>query len=232
MRLEFVIDKEYDIRTALFLKLVAWNRFDNVPVTRGQINGQYSKSMGALRLTRKLYQDSWDEIGPAFSEYVERTTGYKWLYRKYQCVVSVITPGAPVNSVVTLGKAPNWDRDNKIVRIWQENPYWMRRITAHELIETHYFEIYRRHFSDAGLTEGQVWALGEIAAWAMTSLTREAGRFWPWRSEYYTNHNYPHVVDLQLRLKSAFLKRRSFDGYVRKGIELVRKYPGMNPNGT
>ncbi|MCL4379795.1 hypothetical protein M1589_04615 [Candidatus Marsarchaeota archaeon] len=221
MRLEFVIDKGYDTKIALQLKQSGWNRLANVKVDHKSIAKKYANTLKVLKLTRKLYQSSWDEINDKFSGYVEKTTGYDWFYPKYFCVVSVITPGAS-----------NWGYRPRIVRNWMENPYWMRRITAHELILSHYFEIYRRHYSDEGLTNGQVWALAEIAAWALTSLTREVKEFWPWNTEYYTNHNYPHIVKLQLQLKAIFLKRKDFDGYIRKGIALVKKYPKMGPNGT
>lgn len=220
MKLEFVIDRKYDTKMALRLKQSGYNRLANVDIDSQYIAEKYSTTLKVLKLTRELYQKSWDEIDDKFSRYVEKTTGYDWFYPKYFCVVSVITPGAS-----------NWGTGPKIVRNWMENPYWMRRITAHELILAHYFEIYRRYYSNEGLADGQVWALAEIAAWALTSLTKEVKEFWPWNTEYYTNHNYPHVVGLQLQLKSIFLKRKDFDGYIKKGMVLAKKYPGMGPNG-
>ncbi len=107
----------------------------------------------------------------------------------------------------------------------------MRRITAHELILSHYFEIYRHKYSETNLKDGQVWALAEIAAFALTSLPSKVKKFWPWWTDYYTNHNYPHIVAIQNELKDAFLKRKSFEEYMLKGFELVKNYPGMNPDG-
>jgi lipid A disaccharide synthetase len=66
------------------------------------------------------------------------------------------------------------------------------------------------------LTDGQVWALAEIAAFALTSLTDQVKEFWPWNTEYYTNHNYPHIVELQNELRQPFVKRRDFDEYIKK----------------
>jgi len=106
----------------------------------------------------------------------------------------------------------------------------MRRTTAHELILSHYFEIYKRHYKAEGLKDGQVWALAEIASFALTSLTDDVKKFWPWDTEHYTNHNYPHIVDMQNNLKQPFLKRENFDDYIKKGISLVKKYPKMNPS--
>lgn len=209
MRLKFVLDKKYD--TSIFP--LGKNE-------RAYLDTQYKSSLKYLKFTQKLYQDSWNEIGDQFSSYIKKETGYPWFYKKYECVISVIHRGIS-----------NWGTAPKIVRGWQENPYSMRRITAHELILSHYFEIYKKYYSKENLTDGQVWALAEIAAFALTSLTPEAKRFWPWNTEYYNDHNYPHIVKLQNQLKSVFLKRKNFDEYIAKGIALVRKYPRMSPKG-
>jgi hypothetical protein len=49
-----------------------------------------------------------------------------------------------------------------------------KRVVAHETILSHYFEIYRRYYTNENLKDGQVWALAEISAFALTSLTNEA----------------------------------------------------------
>ncbi|NQV11786.1 hypothetical protein HQ524_00330 [Candidatus Uhrbacteria bacterium] len=86
----------------------------------------------------------------------------------------------------------------------------------------HYFVIVRTSFADAGLSDKQIWALAETAAFALTSLTPEAKNFWPWDKQgYYTNHNYPEIVELQKKLERPFVERKSFDEYVRAGIEVV-----------
>jgi hypothetical protein len=183
MKVKFIIDEDYD---KCFVK-------DKGVLS--YIDVQYKSSMKYLELTRELYQKSWDEIND-FSDYIGETTGYKWFYDSYECVVSVIHKGIS-----------NWGNAPKIVRGWQENPYYMRRTTAHELAISHYFEIHKRHYKNSGLTNGQIWALAEIAAFALTSLTLVVKKFWPWNTEYYTNHNYPHIVDLQNELKTIFLSR-------------------------
>jgi len=206
VRLRFIIDEDYDkslVKDRRILK---------------SVDRQYKTSLRFLKFTQKLYQSSWDEINDDFSEYVEKLTGYDWFYPRYDCVVSVVHRGIS-----------NWGHAPKIVRHWKENPYYMRRITAHELILSHYFEIYRRYYSNEGLTDGQVWALAEIVAWALTSLTTQVTRFWPWDTTHYTDHNYPQVVKLQKRLGIAFLKRKDFDEYIRAGIRLVKAYPNMSP---
>lgn len=205
MKLKFIIDKEQDKRIS---KIMGFST--------NYLEKQYKISFKFLKLTQKIYQKSWDEINDEFSKYVERITGYKWFYPEYKCIISVATAGMS-----------NWGGSNVIVRHWKENPYFMRRITAHELILSHYFHIYKKYYSHEKLTDGQVWALAEIASWALTSLTPDVKKWWPWNTEYYTNHNYPHIVQIQLKLKNKFLKRKNFDEYIKEGIKLIKKYPNI-----
>jgi hypothetical protein len=207
MKLKFIIDKNYEKQFVEDKK--GWQYIDE----------QHKTSLKFIELTKYLYQKSWDEINDEFSDYIEKTTGYKWFYDIYECVVSVVHSGIS-----------NWGSAPKIIRGWKENPYSMRRITAHELILSHYFEIHKRHYKDSKLTDGQIWALAEIAAFALTSLTPTVKNFWPWNTEYYTNHNYPHIVNLQNELKTIFLSMKNFDEYIDKGISLVKKYPNMSPD--
>jgi hypothetical protein len=202
MKLTFIIDKKYDKKYVNLSQPHVKKNFDAI----------YRKSKPYLEQTGKAYQKSWNEIGEDFSKYVEKQTGYAWFYDNYFCVVSVANQGVS-----------NWGNEPIIVRGWKENAYSQRRITAHELILSHYFEIYRRHYADEGLKDEQVWALAEIAAFAITGLTTKAQTFWPWDfSGYYYTHNYPELVALQKKLKQPFLKRKSFDEYIQKGIRLIK----------
>ena len=219
MKLEFVIDKDYDIKMVLQFKEAGYPRYKEI--TSASLEEQYRKELPDMKRKQKEYQVSWDEIGEKFSNYIERITGYGWFYSRYECVLSVAIRGAS-----------NWGHAPKIVRSYDRDSYEMRRITAHELILSHYFEIYRRHYSGENLKDGQVWSLDEIAAFALTSLTSEVKTFWQ-NTEYYTNHNYPHIVKLQNDLKPIFLesiRRRAFDYYIKQGIELVKAYPNMGPS--
>lgn len=209
MKLKYIIDKEYDFKYLDSAPLYIRDHFDDI----------YNNGLKYLEQARKSYQKSWDDIGRDFSDYIEKETGYHWFYPIYYCVVSITVQGVS-----------NWGHESKIMRGWQENPYSQRRITAHELILSHYFEIYRRHYSQNNLSDGQIWALAEIAAFALTSLTNEANKYWPWDfSGYYTDHNYPQIVELQQKMEQKFLKKNDFDQYIRAGIELVKKYPNIKP---
>ncbi len=202
MKLHFIIDKKYDLRFAQNVR------------SKQEIEKQYELCKSALLYSVHEYQKTWDEINDAFSKSIEQVTGYKWAHKKYYCVVS------PAHQGIS-----NWDGSDRIIRWWKENPYAMRRITAHELILHHYFYIVKTYFVDAKLTDKQIWALAEIASFALTSLTPQIKKFWPWDTDgYYTNHNYQSIVPLQMKLKKPFLERESFDKYIQTGIELVKKY--------
>lgn len=209
MKLKFIIDKKRDLELS---------RVMGIP--KNYVKEQYKTTLRFLELSQKLYQNSWDEINNEFSKYIEKETGYKWFYPHYKCVLSVGIAGFS-----------SWGKVNIIGRHWKENPYFMRRITAHELILAHYFEIIQRFYKNEKLKNWQIWALAEIAAWALTSLTPEVKKWWPWNTEYYTNHNYPHLVKIQLRLKEPFLKRKNFDEYIKEGIKIIKKYPRINSKG-
>lgn len=199
MQLKFIIDKAYDKQFASKRQLA-------------YLEELYQQIPDKLQYSRREYQKSWNMIGQDFSDYIERETGYAWFYKTYYCIVSAVHPGIS-----------NWGNEPKIIRWWSENAFTQRRITAHELILSHYFEIYKHHYINNGLNDQQVWALAEIAAFALTSLCPITKSFWPWDSSgYYYNHNYPQLVALQKKLKSAFLKKKDFDEYIRKGIKEVK----------
>jgi hypothetical protein len=207
MRLHFIIDKKYD------------QQFSQGKKALVKLDETYRINQRYMKYSKKEYQKSWDEIGEEFSEYIERVTGCPWFYQTYRCVISATLPGVS-----------NWGHAPVIMRGWKENPYTQRRITAHELILSHYFEIYRHHFQDTNLKDEQVWALAEIAALALTSLTDNATKFWPWDIKgYYTDHDYPQIVELQLKLKPIFLRRKNFTDYMKKGLSLVSAYKDVHP---
>ncbi|MDA3837162.1 MAG: hypothetical protein PF542_06080 [Nanoarchaeota archaeon] len=209
MKLNFIVYKKEDIKIS-----------EIMGIPESYTENQYKTSLKFFELTKDLYQDSWDKINNQFSKYIEKETGHKWVYPKYNCFISAGTAGF----------APD-GKTNLIARHWKENPYFMRKITAHELILIHYYEIYHNHYSQEKLTSGQLWALAEIAAWSLTSLTEDVKKWWPWNTEYNTNHNYPHLVKIQLKMKNVFLKRKDFDDYVKKGIKIIKKYPNISHMG-
>jgi hypothetical protein len=168
----------------------------------------YNEFGSLIDQARVNYQASWDKIISEFSQTVEELT-VPWYYPEYIVNVTYFNRGIS-----------NWN-GNVVGRWWKEDADQQRRITAHEILLAHFFSIHRNRYSTSGLTDQKVWELAEIFAFAMTGLEPKLTKFWPWdTSGYYTNHNYPQLVDLQNRLKEPFISRISFDEYVKKGISL------------
>ena len=213
MKLTFIIDQNYDTDLVLsMLKMTPPEQLTKKAKEWEANDQRYQKLGSFLPQVKDWYQQSWDEINNEFSGSVEEITGHSWKHKNYECVVSLFHQGIS-----------NWG-GNKIVRGWGESPYKQRRITAHELLISHYFTITRDFFSQENLTDNQIWQLAEISAFALTGLEAKLTCFWPWdKTGYYTNHNYPKLVDLQLKLKEPFLKRKSFDEYVKIGIREIKK---------
>lgn len=217
MKIKFVIDPEYDIKIGYQMSRL----FGKKPIPSQEEHAKQAKEAYAtllpyIKKAKQQYQKSWNEIIEEFSKVVADLT-HTWFYDEYICVVGQLNQGIS-----------NWN-GNKIIRWWQENPDTQRRITAHELLLAHYFSIHRRLFSNSSLIDKQIWALGEIAAFALTGLEPKLTKFWPWDfSGYYTNHNYPQLVSLQNQLKEPFLERKSFTQYIKTGIDLVKKYPSIS----
>jgi len=214
MELKFVIDKKYDLAIAKSMNF-----------TKEQL--KYAENLYRLvpdeiEKSRQEYQKSWDEINDGFSNYVKRKTGYDWFYSEYECVISTSVHGAS-----------NWGNEPKIVRIMGQNLMQMRRIVAHELILSHFFEIYKRKFSKNKLKDGQVWALAEIAAFILTSTsdkTKEVENFWKEVCGWPPEFGYDQITKLCNELKEIYLKNGDFLEFINEGIKKVKEYPNMNPN--
>lgn len=159
-----------------------------------EIDKIYETSLDYLEQNAESYQKSRDKIGKDFFEYVAKETGYPWKYTEYNA-----------NMLTSKWWVSNWDNEDARnpktsldVWIWREKPsgedeqpkykitqddkQFMRRIVAHELILSHYFWIYRKHYKDAWLSDWQVWALAEIAAYALTWLTEQVKAWRPEKS--------------------------------------------------
>jgi len=179
------------------------------------INQKYEALGDKLETICRWYQKSWDEINDQFFSFVALKTKHEWQFSEYFCVVSVIHPGLS-----------NWT-SNKIVRIWSENPFDMRKITAHEMIVAHIFSIFHNDPKYQGkLEDMQIWKIAEIAGWCLTGLESDIIKLWPWIPKeklFYTNHNYPQLVSLQLKLKEVYLKEKDFDKFLDIAINEVKK---------
>ncbi len=182
------------------------------------VSGIYKDLGLTIQKAKEDYQKSWNLIIDEFSSTVEEIT-VPWFYDKY--IVNVIHFNRGLS---------NWD-GNIVGRWWKEDPDRQRRITAHEILLAHFYTIHRRLYKDSGLDGEQIWALSEIFAFALTGLEPRISKFWPWDTDgYYTDHNYPQIVDLQDSLKDPFLNRKSFDEYVNKGVALAKELFPISKN--
>ena len=199
MRLIFIINKKYDLETAL---------------NRKEAEEKYKRVGRYLNKTKVLYQSSWNEINDEFFKAIKEITGYSWKYKIYFCVLSPFHKGIS-----------SWG-GNKIIRSWKENPYTMRKITAHELLISHIFTIFERDFKNGNLFDKQKWVLAEISAFAITGLEKRMLKFWPWASEeekYPLNHNYPELYELQRILKPIYEKKKNFKDFLEKSIKIIKR---------
>lgn len=123
----------------------------------------------------------------------------------------------------------NWGKSAKVAWWAYSNPYKLRRWASHEILLSNFFEIIKRYYVDEKITDGQIWALAEITAFAMCCFTALGKKLWPWDLEYSYTHNYPQIMELQKHLKSIFIERSNFNDYIKKAIKLVKEYPDMGP---
>lgn len=233
MQLKFIIDKHHDEKTLFEIllgksgftlnvigineKLVSQLRRQDKKtaekILKNIINERYRTLSSYLKKTQALYQKSWDEINNDFSQTVEKITGCPWKHKFYFCVISLFLQGIS-----------SWG-GNKIVRTWQENPYTMRKITAHELLISHIFTIFEKDFQQKNLADKQKWALAEISAFAITGLEKRTLKFWPWISEeekYPLRHNYSELYELQRILRPKYEKKKNFNQFLHEGIKILK----------
>ncbi len=203
-----------EIAQSMAEKIHNFKNFEMAQKELGElVDKTYSVYLSYMEKTKVLYENSWKEIMDDFSKAVEQST-VPWFYDEYICILTHFNEGIS-----------NWD-GNVVCRWWKENPYLQRRITAHEILLAHYFSIHRKLYPNSGLKDLQIWALAEVAAFALVGLEKRINILLPYQVEgYYLGHNYPKIVDLQQALKEPFLKRKDFREYVEKGIELIKKYP-------
>lgn len=238
-KLDFIINKAYDTRMIYEMlrfstlagkkqqaitmgleyslaKRIAKNNWQSVkhPIEE-RVTNRYQAIGNKLNKTRDLYQSSWNEINNEFFTFIAERTGYAWSYKKYLCVVSAFHKGIS-----------NWN-GNVIARIWSENPYTMRKITAHELIITHIFFIFHHNKNIFGkIDDRKIWAIAEISAWCLTGLERKLIRLWPWitkEQRFPLKHNYPQLYSLQKKLKKIYIRKGNFRSFLEECAHYVKR---------
>ena len=166
---------------------------------------RYAEAGNKLNGVIEAYQQGWDEIDQQFFDRLVELTKFPLAHESYECVVSLFHPGIS-----------NWG-GNKVVRIWNKDSEEQRRITAHELIISHFFSL--MHKKHSTISSQNIWKLAEVYAFAVTGLDPIMRTFWPWdNSGAYTDHNYPEIVQLQKDLTHLY---PDINAFVEKGLALV-----------
>lgn len=170
---------------------------------------RYRKIEDRMKKAKDLYQKSWDKINNQFFNRLAELTDFPIQHPAFYCVISAFHVGIS-----------DWG-GNKIVRRWNFDPDQQRRITAHEIIISHFFSLMREKYPNK-LTEQQIWQLAEIFAFIITGLDQVMTSFWPWdKSGSYTDHNYPEIIDLQNKFTKIY-QEEGFKAFVEIGMELVK----------
>lgn len=170
------------------------------------------------------YQESWNEINDLFFERIQQITEHKWRFDEYLVVVSPIHPGVSSRF------------GNKIIRWIFEDPIQQRRITAHEILMTHIWDIFDEELSDyyenpqEESKKMHLWALNEITTMALLGLEPELNELWSASTRgFSTQHNYPQIVQLQLELKEVYLGKSDFQEYLNEAIAVLKtEYPSQS----
>jgi hypothetical protein len=218
-KLIFAVDPDYDWRMLQAMRQRLPVQFKKLR-SKKEFMAIYGKATAALRATASMYQLAWDKVGDYFFKRAETIVHHPWRFAKYSCVVSLIHRGIS-----------SWG-GNKIARIWSENPYTQRKITAHELLITYLWDYLDKHgYRD--LSSTHKWAFCEISAWAITGLDRQlVNKAWPWISEderWSLTHNYPQLVTIQKRARPLYEGRIDFGTYAKKLVTLIQRQVELAP---
>lgn len=169
-------------------------------------DSRYNEVGDRLRGVIKAYQQGWDEIDKKFFERLAELTRFPLAHKHYECVVSLFHPGIS-----------NWG-GNKVMRIWNKDFREQRRITAHELIISHFFSL--MHAKHSEVSDQNIWKLAEVYAFAVTGLDPVMKTLWLWdTSGTYTDHNYPELVKYQKELSEIAIT--DIDGFIERGLSLL-----------
>jgi hypothetical protein len=174
---------------------------------------KYKKLLPFLKNSVSDYQKSWDKINNRFFKLVSEKTKRSWKYKKYYCVVSAYHEG-----ISSRGK-------NIIARRWSINADTQRKVTAHELVLSHFWNMLENNTISKEWPNDKKWQYSEIFSWCLLGLDEDFYIFWPWllKSHLFpTNHQYKNIIPLQNKLKKLYLKCHNFTDFFEKAIKYER----------
>ena len=157
--------------------------------------------------TATEYQKSWNAINESFFKLLKEKTGFDSPYESYKCHVSIFFKGLS-----------DWG-GNEITRSWRENPFRMRKITAHELFIAYLWPHLEGNFPKEG--EDKIWGMAELSAWTVLSYDQSFLEFWPWFIDYGGLRNYPHLNKHIEKSRSIYNNEKDFKNYLKSIKDLL-----------
>ncbi len=194
-------------------KLLKDKKLDLNKIIAYCVHDKYHQLLPYLKNSAADYQKSWDKINKAFFKMVASKTGQAWKYQEYFCVISAYHEGIS-----------SWG-GNIIARRWSINADTQRKVTAHELVLSHFWTMLDNHDISKHWSEEQKWQYSEILSWCLLGLDPDFYKFWPWALKSHLfpiNHQYHDLLPLQNKLKNLYLKSSDFPSFFEAALRLKK----------
>lgn len=160
------------------------------------------------------YQRAWDFINDNFFNGIEGVTGQKCKDQVYNVVLSPFHKG-----ISNLG-------GNIVVRSMFEDPMEQKRITGHEILMSHLWNIFFVKFPESEKdANGKFWALNEITTTAILGLDKSLNSMWTEKTRGFDEFlsNYPQLKKVKGEVKREYLNKLDFGSYLSKALSIVEK---------
>lgn len=206
------IDKE------TLLKIQNSRRFEDVQeLITTLVDARYEKDGGAVRESIAAYQASWDRINGLFYTTIASITGHLWKFPEYKVVVGLFHRGIS-------------NRDsNVVVRLAGIDPHHQNRITAHEILMTHLWNIFDARYPAAQEDPlRHFWAMNEITTVCLLGLEPVLNALWTEETKGTDRYlqNYPQLKELKHALEEQYLKKKDFAEYLSGMVSFVKSHYG------
>jgi len=213
IKLNFFSDKnrDCDLLTSMYpdKKHLAGMIWVDIEKLHGEINvknidlyvkNTYQSYGNFIEKTSKLYQNSWNEINDQFFSLMAEKTKLSSHFPDYRCHVTAFLQGLS-----------NWG-GNIITRGWKENPFIMRKITAHEIVIAYLWNHLKNIFPNN--TDDKHWKISELIAWVMLSHDKDFMKLWPWFIDKSGLQNYPQLVVHIDKVKDIYFTTKDFKDFL------------------
>jgi len=151
--------------------------------------------MARIKSATAGIQDRWEKVSDIFFRSVEKMTGFKFKNDIYKCIFS--------SSYIVGG---GYERPNIIFVFPLKEDMEPVQIIAHEIFHLHFWDINDR--LRLGLDNESLWDLSEVVVDLVLSDIEIPGF-------NYVHMIYPQHEGLYKKLKALWLKRKSFESFMR-----------------